>query len=176
MEETHQKFTLTKLTRKLGMTVFILVVLLVCIWYLWLKLTYNSQGIPNGLVSCDFIKNRPEAKLYYPNGTIFSPFCHTETNTFGSIDPAFAGAVMLTGDSQEKVYQWYHDRLLALGWDRNDHAFAGLGDDQKSLQGYFFKGRGTFYVAILDPVVLGMTLGRKVPTDKTVFEFRYVIR
>src|SRR6266446_6446897 len=96
------------------------------IWFVWFRVTYNAQGTPNGMVSYQFISSRPEAKLYYPNAKVFTTFGHSESHSEAGISPAIAGAVMISGDPPEKIYQWYHDWLLAHGWHVDNHAFAGL--------------------------------------------------
>jgi len=178
MKTTNRKAFWTR-RKLLIVIVLMLIVVGFTVWYnewkIATQITYTPQGMPTNefLATCEFMKTRPESNLYYPNGKVFAPFCHSTKKTDEGIDPAFAGAVMVTNDSPEKVYAWYHDKLLAFGWHRDDHAFAGLGDTQTSLHGYFFKGRGSFYIAMDDPKQLSWTLGKKVPVNTTVFEFRY---
>ena len=146
------------------------------IWFVWFRPTYDAESLPIGPVSYKFISSRPEAKLYYPNSTVFSPFGGPQERREG-ISSAQAGAILISNDPPEKIYAWYRNWLLARGWNVDKNAFAGTLDTQLSLEGYS-KGRRkrqAFYVAMNDTKRLGGTLGRKIPANVTVFEFRYYI-
>lgn len=146
------------------------------VWYFFFR--YDQYGIPVGLVSHQFVYSRPEGTLYYPNGKIFIT---TGRSMIDNDSVAWSGAVMTSNDSPEKIYQWYHDWLTTHGWKSDNHAFGGLASTQISQQVYSRSGNGfssreVFNIAMDNPHFLSETLGKKVPTDVTIFEFSYIIR
>jgi hypothetical protein len=159
--------------------IFIIVILATVgtIRYLMPQTVYDKGGLPTGPVSYELISSRPEAKLYYPDSQVLSPFGQPEKqgDFISGSERAFAGAILTSSDKPEKIYQWYRDWLLAHGWQSDEHAFGGLASTQISLQGYSKGQRETLYIAINDPKQLGWTLGKKVPANMTVFEIRYFI-
>jgi hypothetical protein len=134
----------------------------------------GDDGFPIGPVSYDFVKSRPEAYLYYPNSKEFARFGGPEQDTDEGINPAFSGAILLSGDPQSDIFQWYRDWLAGHNWKASSD-FTRT-SDQVSLEGYVRGPREWLYVAIDDPTSLSATLGRSVPTGETVFEIRYVVR
>jgi hypothetical protein len=148
------------------------------IWYVWFRPTYDQYGLPTRLVSYEYVSSRPEAKLFYPNGKVYSPFGQAMRNN-NSV--AFTGAVMTSTDPPEKIYKWYHDWLLAHSWRYDEQAIGGRATTQVSIKSYSRSGSGidsreVFYIAMDDPKSLGWVIGRQMPTNTTVFEFRYIIR
>lgn len=86
---------------------------------------------------------------------------------------AFAGAILISKDSPEQIYQWYKDWLLTHGWQPAQVAMA---TGEASIEGYARGSRERFDVAMEDPELLGGVLGRHVPQDEgTVFEISYMI-
>lgn len=179
--------------RKRRIAVFVVPAVLVCLLlfaglYLWL-IGLDQKGStesppnvspsasdepPSGIVSYEEIRSHPEATLYYPESKVFSLFGGPEERRpFQSNSSAFAGAILISKDSPEQIYQWYKDWMFSHGWQ--PHAFPRAGT-QTSLQGYARGDRERFYVAMNDPESLAGTLGRQVPQDEgTVFEISYVI-
>lgn len=161
----------------IGFLVIIIVVFTV--WFLFFRASRQTDenGLPTNSVSYEFVSSRPEARLYYPNAKVFSEFGQSEKRANFIVSPsgAYAGAVMISSDPPEKIYQWYKDWLLTHGWRSDKHAFSGLLSTQKSLEGYSRGNRETLYIAMNDPKQLGWTLGKEVPKDKTVFEISYFI-
>lgn len=172
--------TINKKGRKWRSTRFLAPVVLTCLLVaglaLWLTACgqRDSNRLPVGMVSYDFIKSRPEAHLYYPGSTVFSPFGGPEErHLFESNNSAFAGAVLITKDPPEQIYQWYKDWMLSHGWQ--PHVFPRA-TTQTSLEGYVRGSRERFFVAMDDPELLSGTLGRKVPQGEgTVFEITFLI-
>lgn len=147
------------------------------VWYFFFRQTYDKNGLPNPLVSLEYVSSRPEAKLFYPYGSVVSRIGLPQENTESGLGVAFAGAIMTTGDSPDKVYQWYHDWLLAHGWHRDDNMVGGLVMTQTSIQAYTRgEKREVFYVAMDNHKFLGWTIGKQLPSNVTIFEFRYAIR
>jgi hypothetical protein len=143
------------------------------IWYIWFRPTYDKYGLPIQNVSYEFVSSRPEAKLYYPGAKIFSPFGQPQRGT-GTV--AFSGAVMTSNDSPEKIYAWYHDWLLAHGWQEHTsfvHVATHVSTKDYVKQG---QDREIFEVDMDDPKELSLVLGKPVPANITVFEFQYIIR
>lgn len=138
------------------------------------KQKFDSSGLPTGIVSLDFIKSRPEAQLYYPGSEVFSLFGGPEeSRPFKKNSSAFYGAILISNDSPEQIYQWYKDWMLSHGWQPRTFPRATT---QTSLQGYTRDSRERFFVAMDDPESLAGTLGRPVPQDEgTVFEIWYAI-
>jgi hypothetical protein len=136
--------------------------------------TLDSNSLPIGPVSYDFIHARPDASLRYPGSTIFSPF-----GTGERIDPvtgkqgAYIGAVMTTSASPDQIYEWYGTQLRGLGWTSLGAA-SRLGT-QVSAQRYERGTRELFLVAIDDPTLLQATIGRAPPPSVTVYEYTYAI-
>lgn len=161
--------------KKIIIFIIIIVILFVVsyLWYQSTRVTYDAQGIPNGMVSYEFVSSRPEAKLYYPNGKVFSQFGQPqkEKNDF-----AAAGIIMTSDDPPEKIYAWYKDWLVDRGWRRDEKRERIMGSTNISVKKYIKGERELFQVAIDDPKQLSWTLGKQVPKDKTVFEFIYIIR
>jgi hypothetical protein len=157
-------------------TIVVLPIVIGIIGYIWFQ--NNTQGIPTGNVSYDFVSSRPEGKLYYPNGKTYHLFGFGQsTIKDGGTLPANAGAVMTSNDPPEKIYKWYIDWLIAHGWHNDAHMVSGLPIKVQISRISCSRGqRETFYVAMDDPKKLGMTLGVKFPSNITVFEFRYVIQ
>ena len=135
---------------------------------------FDSAGLPLGMVSIDFVKSRPEAQLHYPGAEVFSIFGGPEENRpFQKNSTAFYGAVLISSDSPEQIYQWYKDWMLTHGWQPHEYFRATT---QTSLEGFAKGGREEFYVAMNDPELLEGTLGRKLPENAhTVFEIAYFI-
>lgn len=146
------------------------IILVFGIWYAWF------QGIPNLSASYEFASSRPEGKLYYPSARVISRFGQSQDKIKGN-RLAIAGAVLVSQDSPKKIYQWYHTWLTAHGWHEDKNLTGGLLDTQTSLRSYAKENkRETFYVAMNDPKSLGMTMGKKIPTNTTVFEINYFIK
>ncbi len=155
------------------------------IWLLQFRVTYDQYGIPSRPVSYEFISSKPEAKLFYPTGTVVQPFGDGQKKSLYSksgYGVAFAGAVMSSTDSPEQIYAWYRDWLLSHGWTLFDDDFKTLVDTQTSKQAYtknnldWGDSRETFYVAMNDPKVISEAIGKKVPASTTIFEFEYAIK
>lgn len=173
--QTSQKRRRKWLTVLVVITVLVCLLLVACIRS---KLTHrgegDSDGLPVGTVSYDFVKSRPEAHLYYPGSKVFSPFGGAEErHLFGKNSSAFVGAVLTSTDSPKQIYQWYKDWMLSHGWQLSVFLRA---TGQTSIEGYARGSRERFYVAMEDTELLGGVLGRQVPQDEgTVFEIRYMI-
>lgn len=163
-----------KQKKKLYLLIIIIFTILVLgsgYWYFFIREVYDQNSLPTRFVSYEFVSSRTEAKLYYPGSSVFTDFGESSTRA----GYAHAGAVLTSKDSQEQIYSWYRDWLLAHGWHYDRYAFVGLADTQTSLQGYVRGEREKFYVAMDEAENLGWTLGKKVPTDATVFEVDYFI-
>lgn len=151
------------------------------IWYLFFRTTYDSNGIPSRPVSYEYVSSQPEARLFYPEAQIISPFGSAQKRNETGWDVAFTGAVMASEDSSAKIYSWYDNWLTSHGWQKDAKAILGLASTQVSLQSYTKDGKGlasreTFYVAMDDKKQLSWTLGKKILPNTTVFEFRYIIK
>lgn len=159
---------------------FLYILLAICIgvglfivWYIfyWQK-SYKENFLQKN-ISYKSINSQSEAKLYYPEAKIFSPFGQSQ---HGDETVAFAGAVMTSGDSSEKIYEWYDKWLTTHGWKKDKNIVGGLADTQMSLRSYSKRNKKEiFYVAMNNSELLKKTLGKDIPTNKTVFEFRYIV-
>ena len=144
--------------------------------------SYDSNGLPlKGYVTYKFVSSRQEANLIYPNARIFSRFGGSERPNDGGFEPANAGAILTTTDQPEKIYQWYDSWLTTHGWQRDQKSILGLADTQISLEAYTKDGKGlasreTFYVAIDRKKSLERTLGKQLPSNVTIFEYRYIVK
>jgi len=134
----------------------------------------DRAALPLGPVSYQYVSGRPESRLRYPGAQQVEAFGAGErANPIeGGSTSAFTGAILATHDSPDQIYTWYADQLAA----RHYRPYDVLGASTwKSEQGYERGTRERFLVAIDDPTFLGAAIGRKVPSDENVFEFRYVI-
>jgi len=156
----------------LGVAILILFV----IWWKFFRVTYDANGIPNPLVSYEYVSSKPEAKLFYPNGKLFQHFGRKQVQVEEGLGVAFVGAIMTTTDTPEDVYSWYNTWLVAHGWKENVLAERVMAGGQNSVKDYERGTREVFDIAMDDPKLLSETLGKKVPTNVTVFEFSYMIR
>ena len=148
--------------------------LIVLILYIWFRPTFDQDGLPTRLVGYEFLSSQPESKLYYPGAIIQSPLVIPQKD---KDSVAFIGAVLTSNDSPKKIYNWYHDWLTHHGWHEDENMVAGLAATQVSIKSYTrLNKREVFYVAMDDPKQLGWTLGRQIPKNVTIFEFRYIIR
>ena len=170
------KSIIWKSKRSLFFILIILALGIFSLWYFKFRVTFDPQGIPNPLVSYEFVSSRPESKLYYPNGKIFSRFGQPQRRVNEGLGVAFIGAVMTSYDPAERIYQWYSDWLIAHGWQRNEKKEAIMASGWISVKKYIKGERELFEVAMNDPKQLEWTLGKQIPKNKTVFEFSYMIR
>jgi hypothetical protein len=150
----------------LGIVLFIL-------WYFWYWQPTGRQTLNSGHITYTALRSSPEATLYYPQAEVFSPFGQSQR---GKETVAFAGAILTSNDSPEKIYQWYNTWLTSHGWKENRRAVSGLTDTQLSIKSYTKDTNKVFYVAINNPQTLTKTLGKAVPENKTVFEIRYIVQ
>ncbi len=134
----------------------------------------DTQGLPLGLVSYQEVKSHPEATLYYPGSEVVRVIGSGEVRNYieGGSNSAFAGAILRTDDTPERVYAWYRAWVVDHGWQTNEVSGAS---PWLSAQGYQRGSRERFLVAIDNPVVLSQVLGSQVPTSGTLFETRYTI-
>jgi hypothetical protein len=135
--------------------------------------TCDAAGLPLGPVSASAIQSHEEAHLSYPGSSIVSSFGSAERSfAGGQKNSAFSGAIFSTSDAPQDVYRWYRDWLLAHRWAPYEMSRLS---SEISVEGYARGQRERFDVAIEDPVALGKTLGRSLPSNTTVFEARYII-
>ena len=135
----------------------------------------DSSGLPVDPVSYQFVNSRPPAHLVYPHAQTLRVIGHGEQHypAEGVTNSAFAGAVLVTQDSQTQVYAWYRQQLRADHW--KSYELAALLSTQLSAQGYQRGTREVFVVAIDDPHQLSSVIGTQVPAGGTVFEYTYSI-
>ncbi len=121
-----------------------------------------------------FVRSRPEGVLTYPGAETVWPFWGGERSNFpdSGTTSAFAGAVLASPDSPDQIYAWYRQWLTARGWTSTPFLRAS---GQPSIQGYARGPRERFSVAMDDPQSITRTLGRSVPANRTIFEYRYMI-
>ncbi len=171
----------------LTLSLIIIICIFLMLLFIWNRIAYDEQGLPKilinegpyirwPLVSYKFVKSRPDAKLYYPNGKVYSQFGGDQVQTDEGLGVAFTGSIMTTTDPPVKVYQWYHEQLIKRGWHENQLLEHAKADTQLSVNDYEKGKREIFEVAIDNPKTLGMTIGSKVPNYETIFEFSYMIR
>ena len=79
----------------------------------------------------------------------------------------------MSDKSSAEINAWYHDQLAANGWQTWNGA--GLLDTMFTQNGYERGTRERFIIAIDNPRTLALTLGTKLPTSGTIYEFRYYI-
>lgn len=146
---------------------------------LWLRTrgpAYDRAGLPTSAVSYQQVTAHREAMLYYPGARVFSRFGGPERNYLTldgrEHDPAFAGAVLTSPATTAQIYLWYQLWLLKHGW--RSYAYISS-TNWRSLEGYARGKREEFIVAMDYPDLLGETLGRRLPPNRTVFEIRYTI-
>jgi hypothetical protein len=134
----------------------------------------DAAGFPLGPVSEAFVRARPEAQLAYPGASTVWPFWSGETSNVpeSGRSSAFAGAVLATPDAPEQIYAWYERWLTEHGWARTRFLRAA---GQPSIQGYARGQREVFSVGMDEPHALEETLGRPLPSDQTIFEYRYMV-
>jgi hypothetical protein len=85
----------------------------------------DADGLPNGPVSADFVKSRPDASLIYPGATVIGGSSQNEVPCpMVRRSTASVGIDLATPDSELKVNAWYKDRLLSEGWRECDRPLA----------------------------------------------------
>jgi len=136
--------------------------------------TLDRAGLPTGPVSYNAVNRHVEAHLYYPGSTAVSRFGSAEYHhsLSGHNDAAFAGAILTSAASPERIYLWYQRWALKHRW--YSHDFISL-STQRSTEGFVRGTRETFIIAIDDPKILGETTGGKIPQARTVYEISYSI-
>jgi hypothetical protein len=128
---------------------------------------------PPRAVTGSEIAARPEAKLLYPGAEVlYRPLSNEQTSGFG-LSFAAAEVDFLTKATPDKVFAWYKARLLALGWSLGDLGRGNI--PEKSFVQYKRGTRETFRIGIQDPRLLGVFLGGKWPTDRTIVFVRYTV-
>lgn len=135
----------------------------------------DAQALPNGPVSAEEVKSHPEGHLYYPGAKVYWQIGGAESRNEieGGSNPAFAGAILTSGDSADTIFSWYRQWLAAHGWQPDEQA---IGSTTWKAYAAFKRGnRERFTVAVDDPQLLSGVLGTRVPSDRTVFEIRYQI-
>jgi len=79
----------------------------------------DANRLPNGPVSVDFLRTRPDASLIYPGATVRDTRSEPEwCSRLGVWFDAALSTDLVTPDRVEQVNQWYADRLLSEGWQQ----------------------------------------------------------
>ncbi|MDQ6899761.1 MAG: hypothetical protein M3072_09660 [Candidatus Dormibacteraeota bacterium] len=135
----------------------------------------DSERLPLGPVSYQFVNSRSPAHLVYPNAQTLRVIDQGESRypAEGITNSAFAGAILLTQDSPAEVYSWYQAHLQADRW--KPFQLAALLSTQLSAQGYQRGAREAFVVAMNDPKQLSGVIGKQLPSGGTLFEYSYSV-
>lgn len=135
----------------------------------------GGGSLPSGAISPKWIGTQSLAHLYYPGSHVFFVLDAGSPETSGS-DAAYAGAVLTSSATGAQIYSWYEQQLAKLGWSFvTDN---GCVDGQPTCPQFGHRGHGTretFYLAIDNPTLLTVLIGRTPPAACTVFEIRYEI-
>lgn len=135
--------------------------------------TGAGGGLPTGAVSPQWIGAQSLAHLYYPGSHVFFVLDAGSAETAGS-DAAYAGAVLTSAATGAQIYSWYEQKLAQLGWSFvTDN---GCVDGQPTCPQFGHRGHGTretFYLAIDNPTLLPVLIGRTPAAACTVYEIRY---
>ena len=134
----------------------------------------DAQGLPIGPVSYNFVRSRPDARLFYPGSKLFQPVGSGQTSDpFAGVSSADAGGILTTPDSPDQVYAWYRTLLTGQGWGAPVEL--ARGGSETSAQGYYRGRREAITIGIDDPTLLPGALGHPVPQGVTIYEYRYFI-
>jgi hypothetical protein len=134
---------------------------------------YDHDGLPLSPVTYQELMAHPEPRLFYPGSRVFSRFGGPEyTDAIAGLSAAFSGAVLANSATPAQIYRWYHDWLLSRHWRRHDSISVSTWTSHES---YTRSPRELYTVAIDSAQMLGLTLGRKLPRSRTVYEVRYTI-
>jgi hypothetical protein len=136
------------------------------------KQASDPTAIPTGAVTLSDVNAHEEAHLYYPGAVEFSRFGDGEG--FGGHPAAFAGAILTSADSPEKILDWYEAWATDHGWRKNEGLSSG--GPWIEARGWRRGDREFFLAAIDDPDQLANTLGRQIPPGGTVFEASYTVK
>lgn len=137
--------------------------------------SYDNNGLPKGFVTYKFVHSRSEGVLYYPNAKVFSLTGSDQHFTESGWAGAWSGAILTTSDSETQVYEWYNTWLLTHGWQENKRIEAIHINTQSSAKAYTRGGREVFNIAIDKQKSLSETLGKRLPSEVTIFEMTYYV-
>ena len=135
----------------------------------------DSNGIPKGAVSAQWIQQASLSHLYYPGSKPFYSINAGSPETAGSA-PADAGAILTSDATGAQIYAWYVRTLRAMGWTFVTDK--GCLDIQPSCPQFGHDGHGqreAFFLAIDNPALLPSVIGRSAPPACTVYEVSYQI-
>lgn len=111
--------------------------------------------------------------LQYPESELLLEAGRSESadRTTGKVSEAYARQIRFNSLSEEEVYRWYSERLVSAKWQRSSGFI--LATTHRSIEGYTRGEREWFYVAVNEPDALAATLGRALPSGRTLFEITY---
>lgn len=135
----------------------------------------DSNGIPAGPISLQWMQRSPLAHLYYPGAKPFY-FLGAGSDEQPGSAPAFAGAILTSTVTGAQIYHWYFRELSKLGWHfvtDNGCSSVQLDCPQFDHDGHGI--REDFLVAIDSPTELPFVIGRMPPHACTVYEMSYQI-
>lgn len=123
----------------------------------------GSSGL-SAVPSLEEVTSTPEVHLSYP-GAI--PACHIGLGTAAGkhgLVPAFATRVLSADATWQRLFLWYHERLVALGWQWQGYGKSTQG--AQVLADHYTRGNEVYVVAVVDPaklVAAGCTLHHPKP-------------
>jgi hypothetical protein len=98
---------------------------------------FDANRLPNGPVSVDFLRTRPDASLIYPGATVRNTRSEPEwCSRQGVWFDAALSTDLVTPDQVEQVNQWYAGRLLSEGW-RQCALDSRFGEFQRGNREYY---------------------------------------
>lgn len=130
----------------------------------------NSNGLPVGAVSAQWITKQPLSHLYFPGSKPFYVLDSAGPN------PAYAGAILTSNATGAQVYSWHIATLKARGWSFiTDNGCTNIQPSCPQFGHNRHGQRESFYLAVDNPALLPSVIGKSAPAACTVYEIRYEV-
>lgn len=135
----------------------------------------DHNGVPVGPISLHWTQAQPLAHLYYPSAKPFYLLGAGSDEKPGSA-PAYAGAILTSGATGARIYQWYFRELSRLGWHFvTDNGCSSVQLDCPQFDHTGHGIRESFVIAVDSPAELPFVIGRMPPHACTVYEMSYQV-